>query len=433
MEIPTWAIFLCIILASAFSVLGAIGLFQKQSSTAKQNQDAIINSLESKNEELSTSLDSTRTELIAKQAELKAEQSKIYSFTKDIDANTKAISVLADEISKVTSKTNVVTRIIENEQRQKGFLKLKKPTSETFKIVYGKNVILEHPLSQLENGLPFSNPLVFASLDLQSNINISVRLSDDDLLISGSLHEKNGKRVIELKDGEWALSKGTVFSINYDGSAIEIIDNDGYVLFQMEVMVDELRLKGIFYGKKAAFIINDGIQSVSYDSDEYEVVLKSKASKIERIFKHTGENYLNTRDPEIEKARKIRREIIKQELLQNYDHLSNLLLIEKTSQFVNKYSLLSENTRNEMIELIKQQNIAQADIVHEKIIHEYETSIRAEAIKLRNTLLQRIPQDILDKNPTSMTLDNYKNPNGNPEIGGVIKDIDIMLQLLKKE
>ncbi|WP_178988472.1 hypothetical protein [Winogradskyella schleiferi] len=424
------------------SAAGVILTVKKLLNTEKNKND-IIDSQRNEISTLNNDLNLVNKELQLKQIELKAKSDSIenltkdvLNFSKDIDFNTKTIEGLTNEISNITKSTNIVSGIIKNEQRQKGILKLKKSKFKKFEIVYGNNMFLEKSLTELEKGIELGDNMLKIK-NFSKEFKFSVKFSGDDILISGILHEKNGTRVIELKDGEWALNKASVFSINYDDTAIEIIDNDGYVLLQIEVIKNKIYFKGIFYSNTMAVVFNDGIQSVSLDSEDFEQNLKSKVSTITRIFKHTGENYLGVRNPEVVRERKKRIEIINEELLQNYNELSNLILIDITSKFVNKYSLLFNNTRNEMINLIKQNNMSKADIVHEKMMTEYESSIRAEAIKLRNTLLKRIPEDrlkrIRDQNPMSMTLENYINPNGNPEIGGVIEDINIMLQLLKAE
>ena len=246
----------------AMTLVGAIGSFLltiKQYHDAKNDAEA----LKDQNLEL---LD----EIELKTDELKKEHNinnnltnEIIEISMGINENTESIKKLTNRISKITSKTNLVTEIIKNEQKQKGLIKLKKPNSDEF-VLKMSTVSMSFP-SEV-----FNQPFNVGKRLNTSGMNIFIKFNKNDVLVSLVLNDKNGNRIIEIIDGEWALNKSNNFSINYDERALEIIDIQGLVVFQVELIGNNFEFKGIYYSSNEVQIYNsDGLLMLAYDSEDF--------------------------------------------------------------------------------------------------------------------------------------------------------------------
>ena len=272
----------------AMTLVGAIGSFLltiKQYHDAKNDAEA----LKDQNLEL---LD----EIELKTDELKKEHNinnnltnEIIEISMGINENTESIKKLTNRISKITSKTNLVTEIIKNEQKQKGLIKLKKPNSDEF-VLKMSTVSMSFP-SEV-----FNQPFNVGKRLNTSGMNIFIKFNKNDVLVSLVLNDKNGNRIIEIIDGEWALNKSNNFSINYDERALEIIDIQGLVVFQVELIGNNFEFKGIYYSSNEVQIYNsDGLLMLAYDSEDFNRKFINNAWAIDRIFVHHGSNYLGKR------------------------------------------------------------------------------------------------------------------------------------------
>jgi len=139
-----------------------------------------------------------------------------------LDSNTNAISEIAKEISRVSISTNKISNIIKNEQKEKGKLKLKVSSYDTYIFNIASN---NFHLSRetLELGFDFRKSLV--------KIPLIMRIVDENLLIETMLRDKDDNLLLQIVDNEWSLNKNYAYSINFDESGMEVINNEGLIIF----------------------------------------------------------------------------------------------------------------------------------------------------------------------------------------------------------
>ncbi|MTE25641.1 hypothetical protein [Winogradskyella ouciana] len=435
MDTFTKVLFLFIALGGISGFIYAI----KQIFDSEADKKDIIESQKIEIINLKTSLNKSNEKLEEKQIELKDKSDSIeklandvLNFSKNINTNTDKISELTNEISEITSKTNQVAEIIEIEQRQKGTVKLKRPNSSEFKCYLASNSVIL-PSTHLEKGVNMSK--IFSNFTLD----ILVKLSKESVLISTILNDKYGNRIIELKDGNWALNKSNNFSINYDDQALEIIDNKGFVVFQVELILNELTFKGIHYGAEQVYIYNDyGIFIIGYESDDFNREFSERAFQINRLFEHVGANYLGKRSnySVIRKQNKSEEtERIKKSNSAYYKDISNKELIKKTNIFIHKIGDLLKVAREKIVSVMDKKNInyeKSITEVNEEIINYYNNSLRSEGMKLRNTYKKKG----LNFDKSYYIARCYENPTNHfPDLKSVKSDLENMVNSLvdKKE
>ena len=397
MDAFTKVLFLFIAIGGICGFIYAI----KQIFDAEADKNDIIQSQKSNISTLKTNLDIANAEIKSKSDSIEKLAKQTLTFSKKIDLNTETISGLTDEISKVTSKTkdianeisiissktNELANEIKNEQKQRGVVKLKRPNSNVFSIVFGSNTV-SVTSDMFEEGVPIGR--------LYSNVgfDIHVKFHEDQVLVSTILNDEMGNVVVELNDSEWVLNKTNFLSINYDDSALEIINNQGLIIFQMEFKNKTLTMSGIYYTEENAIVYsNQGQFVIPISTENFKGQLKKSASNIIRIFQHTGEDYLGKRTIESIKQNKeeyIEQISIEKELEDFYVEIDNALLTKKTNSVISELDRLIIMGNENMNELIEKRNINEMQNINLKIINNYKRSIRKEAIKIKNTLLARI-------------------------------------------
>jgi len=103
----------------------------KKEKYLKDRNKEIIN-LQKKLIEKSEETSEKQNDLIKEQKENKIISGYILKLQGKLDSNTNAISEIAKEISRVSISTNKISNIIKNEQKEKGKLKLKVSSYDTY-------------------------------------------------------------------------------------------------------------------------------------------------------------------------------------------------------------------------------------------------------------------------------------------------------------
>ena len=235
--------------------------------------------------ELKDSLNLKNTELQKKQDENNVLSAKILEFQKKLDSNTKAVKEIAHDISKISINTNRISNIIKDEQRQKGKVEFDTNAYEYYEVDLGMvgGLIKKENLNNEETNYINETPF-------------SMLIENDKLLVSLSMKDKNGNLIFDLKKGEWAINKNIVFSVNYDSSGIEVIDREGNIILQIDLIKNNFKVVGTFYEKDGVTLLHPGLlMKVLYSDPNYDKILEEFYSKVVRKFVHYGENYLGKR------------------------------------------------------------------------------------------------------------------------------------------
>ncbi|MEZ4968097.1 MAG: hypothetical protein R2814_00240 [Flavobacteriaceae bacterium] len=214
---------------------------------------------------------------------------KVLELSKTLDSNTVNISRISTEISGIASKTNQLTNIILNEQREKGAIKFKVPNTRNFLLNLGGNIVAKSRKA-------FEEGFIIKFFNV-GELPIYLQIDGDDLLVSAVLKDRKRNIILEMDNNEWALDKSSNFSINYDESALEIIDSRGLISLQIQLIGNQFIFKGIVFQYKTGVIIfTDKVASLmSYDSEDFEKKLFDEMIQTPRLFKHVGADYLGKR------------------------------------------------------------------------------------------------------------------------------------------
>lgn len=209
-----------------------------------------------------------------------------------LDSNTNAISEIAKEISRVSISTNKISNIIKNEQKEKGKLKLKVSSYDTYIFNIASN---NFHLSRetLELGFDFRKSLV--------KIPLIMRIVDENLLIETMLRDKDDNLLLQIVDNEWSLNKNYAYSINFDESGMEVINNEGLIIFQLSLVENKFQIMIIMNVSGLITFVNPTgyLHNVTYKKDFGTEIFQNHLLEHKylsnRLFKHYGEDYLGKR------------------------------------------------------------------------------------------------------------------------------------------
>ena len=251
--------------------------------------------LKSKTEEiimLQKKLAEKSEETIQKQNDLILEQKENKIISKDIlklqgelDSNTTAISEITKEISKVSTNTNQISNIIKNEQQEKGVLKLEAKDYDSYRLDLGGaaaevSSTEEIPTRDMKiNGIPFS-----------------VALFKKKLLLTTQLYDMHGNLLFQIKNGSWSVKKDRIFSLNYDKYGLEIMNNRGHIVLQIELEKNKILVSGVFFLEDSVVLISRGnLENIQYSDKDVNKKINIHLNRIHPNFKHHGEGYLGKR------------------------------------------------------------------------------------------------------------------------------------------
>lgn len=127
--------------------------------------------------------------------------------------------------------------------------------------------------------------------------NITLKLQNEQILLSADFRSLDGKKVAEIIDNEWHINFNNYFDRNYDENGLEVIDQDGITKFQIDFTdIYNIRLGGSFIaGGSLCTFHDDGRTFViglkTYDIEE----LLKISSKIETMFLYPADNHFGVR------------------------------------------------------------------------------------------------------------------------------------------
>ena len=129
------------------------------------------------------------------------------------------------------------------------------------------------------------------------NYPLVVRLTKEGLLISVEVRSLDKRIVAKLRENEWVINHNNYFQRNYDKSAIEVIDQDGIPVLQVELInPNSLRLGGVFVSDSNIYIVTDkGYRLIPLSGEQdslYTVLQNEPIPKCWFVYpsdKHLGE------------------------------------------------------------------------------------------------------------------------------------------------
>jgi hypothetical protein len=137
-------------------------------------------------------------------------------------------------------------------------------------------------------------PNAFPIVASQINLNGGVEIYEENgnIKLNARIRDKSGQLIAEIIDNEWTLNHNYMFDRNYSNNALEVINNYGNVVLQLQYISNVILFQGVVFndqGKCVAFWEgNDGRgQAVMYGSVETNFTVP-----IKRIFKYPSWEHL---------------------------------------------------------------------------------------------------------------------------------------------
>ncbi|MEX0679025.1 MAG: hypothetical protein WD063_18265 [Pirellulales bacterium] len=136
--------------------------------------------------------------------------------------------------------------------------------------------------------------------------NVWLNHRNGKVTFSGTIRNKEGHLIADIHENKWTLNPGHYFDRNYDDRCLEIVDNKGWVVLQIECLEDRITLQGIFLnrsGAGAAFVAEDnkpgaGIYVIGEDTKDDYKGFYQPMREAKRLFVYPSENHLGERvDP----------------------------------------------------------------------------------------------------------------------------------------
>jgi hypothetical protein len=123
-----------------------------------------------------------------------------------------------------------------------------------------------------------------------------LRMTDKGLLLNTKFRSFDDKLVAELIDNEWVVYQGSFLSRNYDETAVEVIDEYGFPVVQVEVIDGWiLRLGGYLFERDQMYIFADGVHINARPRSPDELVKMLEGAGLKSWFVYPSNTHLGER------------------------------------------------------------------------------------------------------------------------------------------
>ncbi len=206
--------------------------------------------------------------------------------------------MLIEEIKKLTVSSNVLINKLDKkadkviaENAITGELEME------FDATYSENqkVFIIFGGATMEESIKGIGPLI--SVGNLHPLNAKIR--NNKLLISMKVYDMNENLLAEIEDNNWRPNKNFTGKFNYDKKGFEIIDNQGNIAANFDILgPNKIKIQGIFPYKEAGRILIAGdslLQNPPFGTKEIEdLVLKKTGKKYDIFLKEIGERLMNS-------------------------------------------------------------------------------------------------------------------------------------------
>lgn len=370
--------------------------------------------------------------------EISIKNDKIESNTiENIDIS-RQLSEILDKVNGLTIQTNLIASDIKNEQKVKGNLSLRLPKKEYYQVdvgagnqhYYSRDLLLK------VKGLVELNS-VFKNIPI-----LNLKLKDNELLVSTKLYDFNGNVVTEINENKWAVG-ANIFSKNWNEHALEIIDNKGNVALQLNLKNDKIIIRGIIPTRIGIMILtDDDYRMLDYNDKDLSSKLFDYSRKINRIFEHTGCDYLGSKMPltqeetennkliknRVKKLKKIDNKYLINQVNQHLKDIRELLYQNELNQSKIMYSSNTDDLSS--LVFLDLQNKKREEL-SKKLLSDYFEKYKIESIAINNVLKTRVP---VSRYKTFKEIGvDYEEPNNLRILNLIVDDIEIMSKLISKK
>lgn len=129
------------------------------------------------------------------------------------------------------------------------------------------------------------------------NFAISIKILKNKIYVSAKVRSLDGKITAEIENNEWELNPNNYFKRNFDKSGLEIIDEFGIPIFQIDLIDNNsIRLGGIFINEITSIIIKSNTSPLTAYGGIPDIEnLKKEGLEIQKMFKYPSNKYIGER------------------------------------------------------------------------------------------------------------------------------------------
>jgi pyrimidine deaminase RibD-like protein len=112
---------------------------------------------------------------------------------------------------------------------------------------------LEIEIGDSECTFVFKGPAGQPWLTLWDVDRFLVEKIEGKLAVSTTIRNEHGKIIAELTRNEWKIRPSLLWDKNFSDSALEVRDEEGHIVLQVQVLLEKVRIQGIWRGAKGEF------------------------------------------------------------------------------------------------------------------------------------------------------------------------------------
>ena len=282
-------------------------------------------------------------------------------------------------------------------------------------IIYIGNCFVTINNANFEEGLT-----VYPFERLSFSQSFQVQFSEKGLLVSTTIRSPDNKIVAEIDKNNWTVNQGNYYKRNYDKSAIEVIDDYGTPVLQLELFDhNKLRICGVF-------ISEDEYVIVSSNKDVFSKTKVKESNTIELLEKH--EIVIEPWFVYKWGSRGKRTEYGNSLLRKYYEELKVRTTISNQYHMLNDSQLADTALEivQELIQLLREQwqNVYKEGKESSQKL--YKRNLRRNAIIVRNEILSRIGHEY----QSTLKLFNYEEPVNIFQLAKVPFDLKNLTKIL---
>jgi hypothetical protein len=121
---------------------------------------------------------------------------------------------------------------------------------------------------------------------------LKFKVINGELTVSATILDHDGKYVLKIEDNKWSRNPQVTGGFNYDQNGFEILDNNGDVIFNLDVQGNMIILQAVFYTPRIVVIYsNNGLMDASRQGD----YRKKIRDNVKQLFEYNGDNPLGKR------------------------------------------------------------------------------------------------------------------------------------------
>ena len=163
----------------------------------------------------------------------------------------------------------------------------------TVRVFFGTNEI-DATLNAVPDGV-IVYPFRLCPLPALEDVPVAVKLAGGRMLVTARVTSWDGKAAAEINDNEWVVNPAGAWQRNYDDRTVEIIDNYGLPVLQVELKDDStMHVGGVFFIDSSVVFIGQGGTLMTGRPTSVDQ-LRPDAGGVHRWFRYPSDQHIGER------------------------------------------------------------------------------------------------------------------------------------------